>query len=140
MSQIGQWTTRSYLNEDQRWIGPGGLEDMHIAQSITLVKNEFDFVTAFPNSYLPSGIVLAKLTGGANVGKYGKYVSAGANGLATPVGFLMVSVEVSAAAPAGQLVQAALYWRGQILESMLPTGHGLDAGAKTALAAKFSFI
>ncbi len=65
-------TVRTYLNEDQRWIAPGGIAALKDADTITLDRSAFDFVTAFPNGFLPSGVVLAQITAG---GKYGPYAS-----------------------------------------------------------------
>src|SRR4051794_35245188 len=54
-------TVGTFLNEDQRWIGNGG---MPIGQprDIVLDRSAFDLVTAFPNGFIPSGIALAKVT------------------------------------------------------------------------------
>jgi hypothetical protein len=57
-------------------------------------------------------------------------------GARTAVGFLFSSVSMRAGGPN---VGAALHWRGVIKESNLPTNHGLDSTARTALAAKFMF-
>lgn len=72
MTDIQPHTTRTYLNEDQRWIAPGGIKALADADTITLDRSAFDFVTAFPNGFLPSGVVLAQITSG---GKYGPYAA-----------------------------------------------------------------
>lgn len=138
MSTIGVRTTHTYLaGEDQRWIGPGGVRAMQDNDSITLDRSAFDLVTAFPNGFLPSGLVLGKITA---TGLYGPYTDAGAGGLDTAVGFLAVAVAAPTDAAATQDIAAALYWHGEVVEAFLPTGHGLTAAAKTDLAAKFRFI
>jgi hypothetical protein len=105
--------------------------------SVVLDRSTFDFDTAFPNGYLPSGVVLGKVTA---TGLYGLYADAGAGGLDTAVGFLGADIEIDAllAATVDELVP--LYWHGEIDESKLPTGHGLTSAAKTDLAAKFRFV
>ena len=138
MSTIGVRTTRTYLaGEDQRWIAAGGLQAFQDNDTITLDRSAFDFVTAFPNGFLPSGVVLGRITA---TGLYGPYTDAGAGGLDTAVGFLAVSVAVPTDAAATQDIAAALYWHGEIVEAFLPTGHGLTTAAKADFAAKFRFI
>lgn len=82
---------------------------------------------------IKAGTVLAKLTGGADIGKYVPYVNAGANGAGTPVGFLFagdMNVRDSDQYLIGVLID------GSVIEARCT---GLDAGAKTALAAHFLF-
>ena len=141
MTQLGQWETGRWLNEDQRWVAPGGLPDLRVMDTITLNKSLFDMAVAFPNGFLPSGIVLGVVTAaGATQGQYGIYSDAAVDGREVAVGFLGVSVAVSRLSPATQRIQAALYWRGEVLAAYLPTGHGLDAAARVDLAAKFRII
>lgn len=138
MSTIGVRTSHTYLaSEDQRWIAPGGLRAFQDNDSITLDRSAFDMVTAFPNGFIPSGVVLGKITA---TGLYGPYADAGAGGLDTAVGFLAVTVAVPVEAAATQDIAAALYWHGEVVEALLPTNHGLTAAAKTDFAAKFRFI
>jgi hypothetical protein len=63
-------TVGTYSNEDQRWIGNGGLP-IGQPRDIVLDRSNFDLVTAFPNGYIPSGIALAKV---AATGLYVPYV------------------------------------------------------------------
>jgi hypothetical protein len=130
MSDISIRTAATYLNEDQRWIGPGGISSMKDARSITLDRSGFDLVTAFPNGFIPSGVVLGKLTA---TGLYAPYVDGVGTGLQTAVGLLMVTVKMDPLSAATADVPAALYWKGEVVESMLPTGHGLDAAGKVDL-------
>lgn len=117
-------TAHTFLNEDQRWIGPGGLSAIQDARSITLNLALFDLVTAFPNRYLPSGIVLGKVTA---TGLYGPYSDAAGDGRTVAMGLLLVSESVDVGAAVTGNHPAALYWRGEVIQSFLPTGHGLDA-------------
>jgi hypothetical protein len=59
-----------------------------------------------------------------------------AAGAGTAAGFLFNSTEMRASGPD---VGAPLLWRGVIKVANLPTNHGLDAGARADLAAKFRF-
>lgn len=117
-------TSHTFLNEDQRWIGPGGLSSVQDARSITLNLALFDLAVAFPNRYLPSGIVLAKVTAS---GLYGPYSNAATDGRETALGLLLVSEPVDVGAAVTGNHPAAMYWRGEVIQSFLPTGHGLDA-------------
>jgi Ca2+-binding RTX toxin-like protein len=135
---IQPFTKNTYVtSEDQRWVAPGGISALRDADSITLDRSAFDMVTAFPNGLLPSGIVLGRITA---TGLYGPYTDAGAGGLDTAVGFLAVTVAVPTGAPATADIAAALYWHGEVVEALLPTGHGLTAAAKVDFAAKFRFV
>jgi len=122
------------VNEDQTWLGNGG---MPIGQprSIVLDRSAFDFDADFPDGYLPSGIVLAEITA---TGLYGPYDNAGAGGLETAAGHLFASIPVDENST-GDLA-AALFWSGEVIEANLPTGHGLDASAKTDLAAHIAYV
>lgn len=59
---INPRTITTLRNEDQSWIGPGGVSAFQDNQSIVLDRSGFDLVTAFPNGYIPSGVVLGKIT------------------------------------------------------------------------------
>lgn len=62
------------------------------------------------------------------------------DGTEVAVGFLAVSVAAPVGAPSTADIAAALLWHGEVVESMLPAGNGLDAAAKADLAAKFRFV
>lgn len=61
--------TKSYGNEDQRWIGNGGQPGL-APRSIVLDRSLFDLTTDYPNGYIPSGVELGKVTA---TGLYGPY-------------------------------------------------------------------
>lgn len=63
--------TRTFLNEDQRWLGNGG-KPIGTPRDIVLDRSAFDLVSTFPNGYIPSGIALAKVTA---TGLYIPYVN-----------------------------------------------------------------
>lgn len=142
MSDIGVRTTRSLVNEDQRWIAPGGITALRDLESVTLdMTVAAGFTRAlFANKLIPSGVLLGKITA---TGLYGKYDNAAVDGREVAAGFLAVTVKWSADMPATgnpAKIAAALYWRGAVIESFLPTNHGLDAAGRTDLAAKFRLI
>jgi hypothetical protein len=60
MSDISIRTTKTLLNEDQRWLYGGKVDGPNIDG--LLDRSNFDLVTAFPNGFIPSGIALAKVT------------------------------------------------------------------------------
>src|SRR6478609_4254646 len=61
--------TKSFGNEDQRWIGNGGLPGL-VPRSIVLDRSLFDLENDFPDGYIPSGVPLGKVT---STGLYGPY-------------------------------------------------------------------
>jgi hypothetical protein len=137
MSDISVRTGKTYLNEDQRWIGPGGISALRDNRTITLDRSAFDLVTNFPNGFIPSGVTLGRITA---TGLYGPYNNALATGQEVAVGFLAVTVEADPNSAATADIIAALFWHGEVVESLLPANHGLDAAGKTDLAAKFAFV
>src|SRR3954468_9302311 len=113
MSDISIRTGKTYVNEDQRWIGAGGIRALSDADSITLARSLFDFVSNFPNKVLPSGVVLGKVTSaGATLNMYGPYDDAATDGRQVAVGFLAVSVPIDANST-GNMV-GPLYWKGEV--------------------------
>lgn len=61
--------TTDYMNEDQSWLGSAHATDT--GDTITIDLSTFDFVTAFPNGFLPSGVALGKITATGEYGAYG---------------------------------------------------------------------
>jgi hypothetical protein len=53
-------TKATLLQDDQRWIGNGGVP-IGTPRSIVLDRSGFDLVTTFPNGFIPSGVTLAKV-------------------------------------------------------------------------------
>lgn len=117
----------SWSNEDQRWLG--GAHGTETCDSITLDADLF--LAAFPDGVVPSGVVLGKITA---TGLYGPYSNAAADGRQTAVGFLYKTTDLRGKSAAdAQDMTAALFWHGEIVESFLPVGHGLDAAARAEL-------
>lgn len=82
----------------------------------------------------------AGLTGGSSPASAVTTSTAGggeaAAGVGTAAGFLFNTTEMRASGPD---VGAPLLWRGVIKVTNLPPNHGLDAGARADMAAKFRF-
>lgn len=127
-------TEQRYV-EDRSWLA--SRDGTEVTQGITLDPARFNQATHYPNGFVPSGTVLAKVT---STGFYGPYNNALTNGQETAVGFLFSSKPMRAGGPK---VGAALHWRGVVKESRLPIASaspgGLDAEGKADLAAKFRF-
>jgi hypothetical protein len=129
--------SRTLYNEDQRWIGSGGIAALADADAITLDRSVFVAATHYPNNFIPSGMCLGKITA---TGLYAQYDDAAVDGREVAVGFLATSVVVDPNAAATADIVAALYWHGEVVEAFLPTNHGLNAAGKVDLAAKFRFV
>lgn len=142
MSDIGVRTTQTLVNEDQRWIAPGGISALRDLDTITLdMKTAAGFSRVnFPNSLIPSGVALGKITA---TGLYGPYDDTAVDGRAVCVGLLAVTVRWDVAMPVtgnAAAIAAALYWHGEIIASFLPANNGLDAAGKADIAAKIRIL
>lgn len=120
VEKIGQ-----YGGEDLSWRPSNHGEDM--TPSITLDVSKFTEATHYPDGFIPSGVVVGKVTAS---GLYGPYDAEATDGTEAPVGHLFASLSVKGRAKLG----GAVYVHGLVDESRLPSGHGLDAAAKTALS------
>jgi hypothetical protein len=104
-------------------------------QSGTLDVATFTAGTHYPNGYIPSGTVLAKVTA---TGLLAPYTTGGAGGLGTAVGVLRASVPVTRFVGGGNRTRigVAFLVHGVVSLSKLPfqAGSGsADAAARTAL-------
>lgn len=135
--------TKSYGNEDQRWIGNGGHPGL-APRSIVLDRSLFDLTTEYPNGYIPSGVELGKVTA---TGLYGPYTGSanrteeawtfteGGSGLTswtfTPAGgTASASLDDDVSAAALQTEIDAKYGAG----NLIVTGGPLASGAFTITA------
>jgi hypothetical protein len=85
--------TVNYQVEKRAWLlSPHGTEP-GATPTITLDVSAFTAATHYPNGYVPSGLVLGKITAS---GLYGPYDDTAADGRQTAVGFLFSSVKVPA--------------------------------------------
>lgn len=127
--------TTTYTNDSQSWLGSAlGTDE---ADTITLKLDDARFVPAthWPGGFIPSGILLGKITA-SNL--YVPYSNGGtADGADTAAGFLFTPVKIRTGATRAS---AAFLWLGEVVEANLPSGHGLDAPGKVDLAAKFRFV
>lgn len=104
-------------NDDARWCAVR--EGRSVNRSITLNLALFNALHA-PNGFIPSGIVLAKVTA---TGLYGPFSPLLANGLETPLFHLFAPVDYAASGSVG----AAGYWNGVVNQNYLPTFTGAAA-------------
>ena len=123
-------TTTSYQVEKRGWLwGEHGTEP-GCNPTITLDFTNGGFVagTHYPNGYLPSGLVLGKITA---TGKYGVYDSAATDGRQNAAALLFSSVKVPAvlSTPVG----AAAFVHGFVDPARLPIPAQVTAAVKTAL-------
>lgn len=93
MTEISVGTV-SYQAERRSWLipQPGGVE-FGFTDGGTLSIASLTAATHYPNGYVPSGLVLGKITAS---GLYGPYDDTAADGRQTAVGFLFSSVKVPA--------------------------------------------
>lgn len=112
-------------NENQEWLGSAhGTSE---ADSITLdsVLTRAAFGTL---GYVPSGVVLGKVTA---TGRYAPYDGGASDGTETAAGLLFTTVNLGdPTRPETGDISAALYWHGEVRVSKLPTDNGLDSGAR----------
>lgn len=85
--------------------------------------------THYPNGFIPSGVVLGRVTSG---GRLGPYSDAASNGTQTAVGFLYNAVAVPADT-SKKVAVAVTDSFAVVSESRLPSGHGLDTNGKADL-------
>lgn len=85
--------------------------------------------THYPNGFIPSGVLVGRVTTG---GKLGPYSNAAVDGRQTAVGFLYNAVAVPTDT-ARKVAAAVVDCFAIVSESRLPSGHGLDAAAKAEL-------
>ncbi|RDI65753.1 head decoration protein [Nocardia pseudobrasiliensis] len=131
MSNIATRVTGTYSGDSRAFVY-ADVSGQPGRASVTLDMSKFTAAQLAAGS-LPSGIVLGKIDA---TGLYGPYDPAATDGRKVPAGFLW-----NAFTPTGTQEAAPLWFGpGAIKESKLPTGSGLDAGAKTALGAWFKFF
>lgn len=128
--------TTNYTTENQSWLGSAhGTND---CDSVTLDADKF--LATFTDGIVPSGVVIAKITA---TGLYAPYTDAATHGAGTDAAaghlFTTTDLKGTTAGTAKDTV-APLMWHGEVIESKLPTGHGLTAGAKGDMAGRFHYV
>lgn len=119
----------TYVEEKQDWLGSAHGTDS--TDPLTLDGALLGAI--FADGIVRSGIVLGKVTA---TGRYARYDDSLSTGLEVASYLLYTSQRLRRyqdAAGAFKNVTAAGLWHGQVVESKLPTSHGLDAAAKTDL-------
>lgn len=133
---ISTRTTRTLVNEDQRWIGNGG-KPIGTPRTIVLDRSLFDLTAAYPNGHIPSGIPLGKVTA---TGLYGPYDPAAVDGRGDAAGHLFASISVDRDS-SGDL-GAALFWSGEVITNFLPAAPAaqIDAAGRADVAAHIAYV
>ncbi len=122
--------TNNWHVEDRSWLfGLAGPTD---AISVTLDISAFNLAvyTSAPDNYIPSGVVLSKLTAS---GLYVPYDDVGTDGSETAACILFNTVKVPNPAVLTIDCSSAGLIRGSVARLRLPVGHGLNAAAETDL-------
>ena len=125
-------TRVAHQSEDRSWLGSAHGTDA--TQTITLDLALFTKETHYPNGFIPSGVTLAKVTA---TGKYGPYSNAADDGRTVMDGHLFNSTHVPA--DTSIAVGAPILRHGEVVESNLPSGHGLDANGKTDVGTRIIY-
>lgn len=144
MSDFGIRTVKTVLNEDQRWIGAQSLAngDVHGALGVTLDMTKFSRVT-FADNLVPSGVALAKITASGLYAPYADATEVATPGTGVMAVFLLATIEWPADFPTSgnsSRMPVAVLHEGVIVESFLPTGHGVDANGKADVGKRFLFV
>ncbi|MBC9954939.1 head decoration protein [Leucobacter sp. cx-42] len=115
--------------EDRSWLrGPHGV-GAGATPSATLLVALFDKTQHYPNGFIPSGIVLGKVTA---TGVHGPYDPAADDGRQVAAGLLFGSLTVN-----GDRLGGAIVTHAFVTAERLPVESGtgsLDAAARTALS------
>lgn len=126
-------STTTYANGNLAWLRTR--KGMSTALTVTLDLTTFTAGTHYPNGFLPSGLVLGKITAS---GKYGIYDNAAVDGRTVAVGFLLNDENIPAGGTSVPVV-TALLTEADVIEARLPSGNGLDANAKTDLGSRVTY-
>lgn len=125
--QIQTRTVKDLRQDDQRWIGNGGMPALKPAP---IVLDKSAFTTTWPNGFIPSGIVLGRLSA---TGLVVPYATGAANGSETAIGLLFAAVPYDRLGAAGDDLGGALFTAGEVLVDFLPASNGLDSAARVDL-------
>lgn len=117
----------TYGVEDRSWLGSA--HGTEATRTVTLDVSAFTAGTHYPDGYIPSGVVLGRITAS---GLYGPYDNAAADGRQTAAGFLFNSTAVNGTADLG----APLLEHGMVIQDKLPSNSGYDAAAGTDMAGR----
>lgn len=123
--------TTTFLPADRAWLL---FEAQGTPGPVATTDGVIDFAlftsgTHYPNGFIPSGVVLGKVTATSRLGPYD---NAAADGRQTAVGHLYNATKVPAST-SQRVVVAIVDAFAVVSEVKLPTDHGLDAAAKAEL-------
>jgi hypothetical protein len=122
-------STKTYAQGNQAWRRTN--KGLKTPLTVTL---DVTTLGAFTNGYIPAGVTLGIITAD---GTYGPYDNAAVDGRTVMRGFLLNDE----ALPTGATkIVTAMITEGDIVESRLPTGHGLDANGKTDVGNRFTYV
>jgi len=119
-----------WVTDDPSWLGSAHGTDS--TETVTLDVSTFTEATHYPDGYIPSGLVLAKITA---TGLYGPYDDTETDGRATAVGFLVSPRTVTSAT---QKIGAGMLTHGKVVEANLPIA--IDANGKADVASHIRFV
>lgn len=126
MTSIEVVPTGEFSTENRSWLN--GKHGQDLTPSITLDLSKFTAATHFPKGFIPSGIVLGRITA---TDLYAPLDDGAEDGSEVAAGHLFSSVKVR---PGQTKVGSALFVHGWVNVSRLPANHGLTAAARTALS------
>lgn len=123
--------TRAFAPDDRQWLL---FEASGVQQPVSTTAAALDFAlftagTHYPNGYIPSGMLLGRVTA---TGRLGPYSGGAADGRETAAGFLYNATRVPA--NTSTRVAAAIVDCFAVVDvTKLPPNNGLDAGARAEL-------
>lgn len=117
-------TTTVTTVDDQRWLGSKHGTDTAFSVTLDLAQ----FAGLYPDGYIPSGVLLGRLTATQLVAPYDPHTPA-ADGSQVFLGILLEALGVRAGAgnPVG-----ACFWHGRVLRANLPIAEGSPGGIVAA--------
>lgn len=130
MTDIAVQST-SYLPADRPWLlfTASGPEQPVPTDAGVINFALFDAEDHYPNGFIPSGVVVGRVTA---TNRIGPYLAGASDGRETAIGFLYNAVAVPADT-ARKVAVAVVDCFAVVSESRLPANHGLDAAGRADL-------
>ncbi|AXK86592.1 Bacteriophage lambda head decoration protein D [Nocardia farcinica] len=126
MTSISVKTLPTYRGENRSWLQSAHGTDPNANPNVTLDVSLFTQATHYPDGFVPSGMVLGKVTA---TGLYGPYDNSATDGREVAAGHLYGSLPVEGETKVG----GALVVHGFVDAAKLPANSGLDANARADL-------
>ena|SRR5690606_686958 len=127
MTSISVKTGITYRGENRSWLQSPHGTDPNANPNVTLDVSLFTEATHYPDGFVPSGMVLGRVTA---TKRYGPYDPAATDGRETAAGHLFGSLVVKGESRVG----GALVVHGFVDASKLPANSGLDSAARAELS------